>query len=181
MSAPIYPTRVTLCNPGPDGSAVSGFSATVTITRPANTTPYNAGDAIGDTGGSAILTFDPIGPAGGHIIITGAMLELDIAALPAGMTGFRAHLYDDTPGAIADNAAWDLSSAGDRGKYLGYIDIRTPSDLGSTLLAQEDALVTHRKLKASTTSLKVILQTIGGFTPAANSEVYKLTLRAVQA
>lgn len=230
MASPVYPTKVVLCKPGPDGTPIDptsaatpqsvqlsqgnaavsaanpvptqpsignavvsdsnpvptkptgiGYKVTVTVTRPANVTPYTAGDAIGDTGGSAILSFAGIGPSAGHIIITGALLEIDVNALPAGMTGFRAHLYDASPDAIADNAAWDLSSAGDRGKYLGYIDIRTPTDLGSTLISQEEAIGAHRKLAAASTTLYVVLQTIGGFTPAANSEVYKLTLRAIPA
>lgn len=208
MSAPIYPARVVLSSPGPNGgtpvgdattplvvsSAVAGaavsdsnptpvkssaFKATVTVTRPANQTPYTAGDAVGDTGGSAILSFASMGLTAGHILLTSLLLELDIAAIPAGMTAFRLHLYDAAPDAIADNAPWDLSSAGDRGKYIGYIDIAQPVDLGSTLVAIEERLGLHKKLAAASTTLYGILQTIGGFTPAANSEVYKLTLRSL--
>lgn len=46
------------------GITAVGHTATVTITRPNDTTAYTAGDAIGDTGGSAILTFANIGKAG---------------------------------------------------------------------------------------------------------------------
>jgi len=155
-----------------------GFKTTVTITRPANMTPYNAGDVIGDTGGSAIINLAALGLTAGHILITSLLLEIDINALPSGMAAFRLHLYDASPDAIADNAAWDLSSAGDRGKYLGFIDIAAPTDLGSTLIAQEERLALHRKLAAASTGLYGLLQTIGAFTPAANSEVYKLTVRS---
>jgi hypothetical protein len=207
MAAGLYPQRVVLSRPGPNGltpmgdattplvvtnqtggAEVSdtnpqptkgeGFKATVTVTRPANMTPYNAGDVIGDTGGSAIITLASMGLAGAHIFITSLLLEIDIAAIPAGMAAFRLHLYDAAPDAIADNAAWDLSSAGDRGKYIGYIDIAAPVDLGSTLVAQENRLFDHKKLAAASTTLYGLLQTIVGFTPAANSEVYKLTVRS---
>lgn len=156
------------------------FKSTVTVTRPANTTAYTAGDVIGDTGGSAILTFASIGLTAGHILLTGLMLEIDITAIPSGMAAFRLHLYDAEPDAIADNAAWDLSSAGDRGKYLGYIDIAAPVDLGSTLIALEERVNIHRKLAAASTTIYGLLQTLAGFTPAANSEVYKVTLRSTQ-
>lgn len=162
-----------------------GYKSTVTITRPSNTTAYTAGDVVGqaDSGtpanaGTAILEFASIGPSAGHIVITGLLLEIDVNAVPAGMTTFRLHLYDAAPDAILDNAAFDLSSAGDRGKYLGWIDVRVPVDIGSTLIAIEDGLSIHRKLATASTSIFGVLQTIGAYTPSSGA-VKKLTLRAV--
>lgn len=149
--------------------ATSAYDVAVTITRPANTTAYGAGDVVG--GAQSIAN---IGPSASAIMITGAQLELDIAAIPSGMTSFRAHLYNVTPpSAIADNAAFDLPS-GDRASYLGFIDLGTPEDLGSTLYVEATNL--NKQVKLSGTGLFAYLVTAGGFTPANNSEVYKLTL-----
>ena len=52
------------------GIVSAGFRSTVTITRPSNTTAYTAGDVVGDTGGSAILTLSSMGPNGGYIFRT---------------------------------------------------------------------------------------------------------------
>lgn len=197
MSAPIYPQLVTLRGPGPDALPIDettplavksgGYKASVAITRPSNTTLYGAGDVIGvaDSGtpanaGSAILEFANIGPAGGHIIITCVDLRIDLNAVTSGMTSFRLHLYDAAPDAILDNAAWDLSSAGDRGKYLGYIDIGTPADLGSTLFVAAKGLAEQFKLAAASTSLFGVLETRGSYTPASGT-VYTPRIRAVAA
>jgi len=149
-----------------------------TITRPANTTAYTAGDVIGTTD-SAIIRIVGIGPMSDHILITAADLEIDVASVPSGMTSFRLHIYDEIPAsALADNAAWDLPS-GDRANYLGYIDLGVISDVGSTLYTQADQVNKQFKLGFGHTSLYAYLQTIGGFTPAGNSEVYRLRLRSV--
>jgi hypothetical protein len=93
------------------------------------------------------------------------------------MTSFRLHLYDATPpSATADNAAWDLP-AGDRANYLGYVDLGSPVDVGATLYVQTDQV--NKQFRASTADLYGYLVTNGGFTPAANSEVYVPELNAV--
>lgn len=149
-----------------------GYDVPTTITRPANTTAYTAGDVVGGA-----IQITALAPAASSIIVTGAQLELDIAAIPSGMTSFRLHLYSVTPpSALADNAAWDLPS-GDRASYLGFIDLGAPADLGSTCYC-EIANV-NKQIKTAGANVFAYLQTNGGFTPAANSEVYKLTLHSV--
>lgn len=151
----------------------AGYSSQPTVTRPANTTAYTAGDVVGGA-----ITFSSIGPTGGgHVMISGVDLRIDIAAIPAGMTTFRLHLYNVTPpSAIADNSAWDLPS-GDRSAYLGYIDVGTPADLGSTCFVQTDNL--NKKLLLASANVYGYLVTTAGYTPAANSEVYTPRLQAV--
>lgn len=157
------------------GSLTSqGYSAAVSITRPANATPYTANDVVRDVTNQ--LQFPSMGPSGGEIVITSTELEIDVAAVPSGMTSFRLYLYSVTPpSALADNAAFDLPS-GDRASFLGYVDLGTPVDLGSTLYARTDAI--NAQFKLAGTSLFGYLVTNGGFTPAGNSEVYKITLHA---
>lgn len=161
-----------------------GYTSTVSFTRPANTTAYTAGDVVGvadvsvaANAGSAIHEFASIGPSAGAIIITGADLRVDVAAVPAGMTSFRLHLYDAAPTAILDNAAWDLP-AGDRAAYLGYIDIGTAVDVGATLYAQVDQVNKQFKLASGSTSLYGLLVTNGGFTPTS-AAVKRMRLHSV--
>jgi hypothetical protein len=116
-----------------------------------------------------------VGPASSTAILTGTRLELDIAAVPSGMTFFTLHLYSATPpSAYADNAAWDLPS-GDRSVYMGNVIVGTPVDLGSTLYVEINNINKMLKLVGGST-LYGYLVTATGYTPAANSEVYKLTL-----
>ncbi len=157
--------------------ASSGNFVRVARTRPANSTPYSALDVIGDVGGSAIITFPSFGATNDNMRITSCRVRYDVAGLPAGMAALRLHLYTASPTAIVDNAAWDLV-AGDRASYVGFVDIPTPADLGATLFAQVDRIDTHVKL--ASTSLFGVLQTIGGFTPAANSETFSVELGGVK-
>lgn len=172
-----------LGTPSSEALTVQGgaFRSIPTVTRPANQTPYTAGDVIGNgpTGvPNAVIEFASIGPAGGHIVVTSVDLMAYIASIPSGMTSFRLHLYDASPAsALADNAAWDLPS-GDRANYLGYVDVGTLVDVGSTLFVQTTQVNQQFKLAAGQTSLWGYLVTNGGFTPAANSEVYMPRLRA---
>jgi len=147
--------------------------STVTITRPANVTPYVAGAVIGGA-----LTLSAQAPTGGGVVmITGSRFELDVAALPTGAANFRLYLYSSTPpSALAEGAVWDLP-AGDRGVFLGYVDLGTPVDLGSTCYVQQDNL--SHQCGATGTDLFAYLVTIGGYTPAANSEVYRLRVHNV--
>ncbi len=145
-----------------------------TVTRPANVTAYTANDVVGGA-----ITFASIGASAGYVTIMGADLRYDVAAVPSGMAGMRLYLYSVTPpSASADNAAWDLPS-GDRTSFMGYIDLGTPVDLGSTLYTQVDNLNRQVKLGAGETALYGYLVTAGGYTPAANSETFRITLRAV--
>lgn len=153
------------------------YRATVSITRPSNTTQYTAGDVIGvaDGGtpanaGSAIHALSAIGPSGGFVLIQSAALIFSDAAVISGMAAFRVHLYSASPTAILDNAAFDLVS-GDRVSYVGYIDLPAPIDLGSSLYAQADSIGRLVKLAAASTSLFVQIETRGTYTPASGSTI----------
>lgn len=145
------------------------------ITRPANTTAYTANDVVG-----GVLTFSNVSPvAGGPIMLTSIDLRYDVASIPSGMTSFRLYLYNATPpSAIADNGAWDLGS-GDRSAFIGFVDLGAPADIGSTLFAQVDGVNKQVHCASGSTSLFGYLVTLGGYTPAANSETVQVTLRGV--
>jgi hypothetical protein len=159
-----------------DGKA---YRAAVTITRPSNTTAYTAGDVVGDTGGSAIITLPNIGPSGGYVLFQSVRLFIGNTSVPAGMGAFRLHLYTASPTAIADNAAFDLVS-GEVANYAGYIDLPTPQDFGSTLFTQADYPGTLVKLASASTSLFAELETRGAYTPAS-ATLYDLRVMTLEA
>jgi hypothetical protein len=168
--APIVgaPTSVSATN----GQIGLAYSNALTITRPANQTPYTAGDVVGGA-----LTFTSMGPSAGRIMLTSTQLEPDLSAIPTGMTSFFLALYNVTPpSALADNAPWDLPS-GDRASFLGIVQLGTPVDLGSTLYVEQN--IVNKQIKLAGTSLFGYLVTQTGFTPAANSEVYINTIHSV--
>ena len=152
------------------------YSATAIVQRAANTTQYTALDVVG-----ALLSFNRIGPVGGKILITSAEIELDIASVPITntMTTLVLHLYTGQPGLLVDNGAWDLT-AGDRNPlYCGNITFLAPTDLGSTLYSQLDSINMQRALAENSDTLYGYLVTTTGYTPAANSESYKVTLHSL--
>ena len=163
-----------LTNPQPVSITSGALTSQPTVTRPANTTAYTAGDVVGGA-----ITFTNAVGAAGEFFITDADLRIDVTAIPSGMTSFRLYLYNVTPpSALADNAAWDLPS-GDRSAFLGYVDLGTIVDLGSTLYVQSWGL--NKRMKAASTSLFGYLVTNSGYTPAANSEVYTPRIATVPA
>ncbi|MBY2911340.1 hypothetical protein [Rhizobium leguminosarum] len=165
-------------SPIPVDQKSTAHDITVTLTRPANVTPYTAGDVVGQTGGG-VLTFAGIGKVGGGaILITRAELELDIAALPSGMGSFRLYLYSAAPAsALADNAPFTFL-LGDRPGFLGFIDLGTPVLIGGgTLYCKVSGI--NEQFKLTTADISAYLVTAGGYTSAANSEVYKITLHSV--
>lgn len=154
-------------------SSVQGFGYDVvaSITRPANTTTYTARDVVGGA-----ITFTGLAPAAATILLTGSQFELDIATIPSGMTSFTLYLYNVTPpSAVADNAAFDLAS-GDRASYLGKVDLGTPIDEGGTCYIETSFT---KQIKTASANVFGYLVTTGGYIPAANSEVYKITMHAV--
>ena len=150
-----------------DGKA---YRTTTTITRPSNTTAYTAGDVVGDTGGSAIISLTAAGPTAGFVLVQSISLVFSDSTVPSGMGAFRIHLYSASPTAIADNAAFDLLS-GDRATYMGYIDLPAPQDLGSTIYTQTDYPGRLIKLAAASTTLFVEIETRGAYTPVSASTV----------
>lgn len=167
-------TTVSPSNPLPTTIGTnSSATIAVSLTRTNDTNAYTANDVVGSaTGSTAALTFALVGPSAANIRVLSAELEIDATAVISGETSYRLYLYNVTPpSALGDNAAWDLPS-GDRASYLGYIDLGTPVDLGSTLYVQSEP---GKDVKLAGTSLFGYLVTIGAYIPTA-SRVHKITL-----
>ena len=155
-----------------------GFTASVELTRTADTNAYTANDVVGAaTGSTAALEFTGMGPVGRDIRIVGCELLISASAVISGETSYKLHLYNVTPpSALGDNAAWDLPS-GARASYLGAIDLGTPADIGSSLFIETASLTKHVKLEKNGT-LFAYLVTVGAHTPTS-ARVYKITLHAL--
>jgi hypothetical protein len=153
----------------------TGHSNTVTITRPATTPTYTAGQLIGDANGSAIFAFANMGKAGGEVMITSMELQVDVGTVPTGMSGFTVRLFNASPTAVADAAAWDIPVA-DRGKYIGKVALGTPVKEGATLFIENDGI--NKQIKMVSTTLYVALQTVGGY-PATSGAVKHLTIHTL--
>lgn len=152
------------------GVAGTAFRSVVTVTRPSNTTTYTAGDVVGDTGGSAIITLSSIGPSGGYVLVQSVSLIFSDTAVISGMAAFRLHFYSVSPTAIADNAVFDLVS-GERANYMGFVDLAAPVDFGSSLYTQTDYPGRLIKLAAGSSTLYCELETKGAYTPASASTI----------
>lgn len=141
------------------------FGPTVSFTRPNDTAVYAAGDVVGAaTGSTAALQFT-VASGAGEWMITSASLEIDAAAIISGETNYRLELYNVTPpSALGDNAAWDLPS-GDRTAYLGFIDLGTPVDKGSTLYCEANAI--NKQITTLGANIFGYLVTVGTYTPTA--------------
>jgi hypothetical protein len=144
--------------------ASQAYSASATFTPAASshTTPAVNGGA---------QQFSTMGPASGRILITGASLEIDGASAEA--SAWRLYLYNVTPpSATADAGAWDLVS-GDRASHLGYIDLGTAVDLGSTQWVETSGINKQVALAASG-NLFGYLVNLTTLTPAAVAHIVTL-------
>jgi hypothetical protein len=136
-------------------------------------TPAAASHVANDCNGAA-QTFAAMGLSGRPIMITGASLEIDSATAEA--TAWRLYLYNITPpSATADDGAWDLPS-GDRASYLGYVDLGTAVDLGSTQWVETSGI--NKQVKLAGTALFGYLVNLTTLTPANVAHI--VTLHAVQ-
>jgi hypothetical protein len=151
------------------------YISKVSVTRPDNTTPYAALDVLG-TDPASVIEFTNIAPqGGGTIVLLYASLMINVGS--GGPSQTRLHLYSSAPTAIADNAAFNLPS-GDRAKYLGYVTLPAPTDLGDTMFAEDDFL--RKTITTTSSSVFAVAETSAVFTPAAVT-VKTWELRSVEA
>lgn len=132
-------------------------------------TPAATSHTGGDCNGAA-QTLALSAVSGSRVYVTDVTLEIDGATVEA--SAWRLYLYNVTPpSALADDAAWDLPS-GDRASFLGYIDLGTAVDLGSTQWVQTTGV--NKTLKLAGTGLFAYLVNITTLTPAAVAHIVTL-------
>lgn len=152
----------------------TGKQASATITLDAGVGAHAALDVV-STAAGAVLSFASLGAANDLICILGSRVKYDGAAVPTASTGYRLHLYNASPTAIADNAAFNVPTA-DLAKYIGYIPISVLVDNGDTCISWDNNINFTAKLAG--TGLYGILQCMSAETPAA-SAVFTILLNSV--
>jgi hypothetical protein len=169
VSGPLTDTQLRAT---PVGVTSGGYDVSTTFT--ASTTAIDAGDVLGAT--AAALTFTTVGPSAGSIMITGVQYLIPLNAIPTNMTSFRLHLYNVTPpSALASGAAWDLATV-DQASYLGFIDLGSPVDMGTTLYCEANGI--NKQVRLSSANIFGYLVSNGGsWTPTAI--IHKITLHTV--
>lgn len=157
--SPVSPT-----NPFPTVGQSYSASATFTPAASSHTAPACNGAA-------AAIAFGAI--SGGRLMITSAALEIDSATAEA--TAWRLYLYSVTPpSALTDTTTHDVPS-GDRASFLGYVDLGTAVDLGSTQWVETNII--NKQVKLAGTGLFGYLVNLTTLTPAAVAHI--VTLHAV--
>lgn len=142
-----------------------GKQASDTITLDAGVAAHSALDVVSTAAGE-VMEFASLGSAGDLVCIMGTMVKYSANALPTAHAGYRLHLYNASPTAIADNAAYNVPTA-DLAKYIGFIPLSTMVDVGDTCSVKDNNVNFTTKLVG--TGLFGILQCIAAETPAANA------------
>lgn len=161
-----FPVQSTMVN--------QGKQASDTITMAAGADAHDALDVV-STAAGAILSFASLGAIGDLICILGARMKYSANAVPLGGTGYRLHLYNASPTAIADDAAFNVPAT-DQAKYMGYISISALVDVGDTCIVVENNV--NFTCKLAGTGIFGILQCMAAETPAANA-VFTIILNSV--
>jgi hypothetical protein len=175
-------TPVALASPIPV-QAVSRLLvvAASALARPANTTPYTAGDAVANDPTAGSVT--PISLALSDLTDAPVSIErLRIASSDTGVAGraFRAWLFRSSPAPGAgDNAAFTVPAANLIGTMVGVFKPSTTAGSFAVLVPEDGArIVTAPGLGAQT--IFALLQTLDAFTPSANSTTFTLIAEGEQ-
>ena len=164
VSPSVGGSAVSTTNPMPVAGQAYSASATFTPAASAHTAPACNGAA-------AAIALGAI--SGSRIMITSAALEIDGANAEA--TAWRLYLYNVTPpSALTDTTTFDVPS-GDRASYLGYVDLGTAVDLGSTQWVETNII--NKQVKLAGTGVFGYLVNLTTLTPANAAHI--VTLHAV--
>ena len=149
------------------------FSVSTTLTRPANTTAYTAGDAITDsTSAPTALQFTGTGISGSGIL---RISHATIAKSGVNLETFQLWLFNSSPTATNDNAAFTLTDA-DNDACVGVLTFGT----GLTAVNNSYYHLANLDVRIQTTSTSQViyglLKGAAGFTPVS-AETFKITLK----
>lgn len=156
-------------------SMMTVFSAAfTTLTRPANTTAYSAGDSISDnaTAGSVTALSATVSDTNDDpVLLSSLTVDTNDTGLAAGIA-IRAWLYNADPTASTgvgggDNAAFSNKRNGFIGSMSGTF--RAFSDGGKARLVPDEGNYILAKPTSGAKTFYVQYQALAGFTPSAAS------------
>lgn len=158
-----------------------------TLTRPANATPYAAGDSIsndGTAGSVTALTSNNLSDVNDDPINLTEIL-LDTTDTGPGTAGsvIRCHLFNSDPTANSgvvggDNAAWSNKKAGWFGSFSGAM--RAFSDGSKGVLVPDEGAGRIAFPATGARNIWYQLQTLSVFTPSANSTTFVPRFKGLQ-
>lgn len=182
--APIL-TPASAANPLPVVAVPRAINAVfTTLTRPANTTSYLANESISDnaTAGSVTALSATVSDTNDAPVAV-TSIELDTSDTGLGGVSVRAWVYNSNPTASAgvgggDNAAFSNKKAGLVATFVGTL--HAMSDGAKGFLAPEDTGPPVLPPTSGARTLFIQYQTLGAFTPSANSTTLIGTARGYQ-
>jgi hypothetical protein len=134
------------------------------------TTGYTPGKVVG-----TVLTFSSIASGAVVVNVKGVSLRIDNTIVISGETTYRLYLYSSSPpSAFTDNATFDLPS-GDRGAFLGYIDIPQVVDLGATVFIQ-----TSQDFIVATASSSLFGYLVANGTFTSTARVHTVSIKTLE-
>lgn len=144
-----------------------------TFTRPADTTPYAAGDLVANSTTAGSVTALSFGSSARYSTGAGRIVRVRISKTSLSLTNaqFRLHIYSAAPTGIAngDNGAWSTEIAG----YLGSAFVTLDRAFVDGAYGDVELAGIYFKL-ASGSSLKGLLEARAVYTPAS-AEVFTVT------
>jgi hypothetical protein len=148
--------------------------AGTTLTRPANQTPYSANDSVSDNATAGSVTPLPVtltGDADQPYLLSEILLETTDTGLAAS-TQMRGLIFRSDPTlnsgvGAGDNAAYSNKAAGFVGSFSGTF--RAFSDGGRARLVPDEGNFLICFPEEGGKRLWIQYQTLGAFTPSANS------------
>jgi hypothetical protein len=163
-------TALTTLNESVNNSGGNTFqNIDVEITRPANTTPYTAGDVVADVSAAFIPILNIAKAAGKGVHIKRVRIQTE----DTGFNGKKVsvHIYKEAPDFIADNAPFVISYANSK-KRKGQIPIIINDTVGMN---------DYNPIMVNPTARDIyfILQTIDAVTPSANSTKFTLSFDCI--
>ncbi len=173
-------------NPSPAKYFPKPVIATAAMTRPANTTPYSAGDAVSNNATAASVT--PISFAASDInnaplLLTHIeLLSADSGPATSGAT-LEVWLFNADPTANSgvgggDNAAFSQKQAGFIGRMQGTFI--AASDGSMAICTPIEGSFIPTTPSPGGTTIYALLKTLTAFTPSASSTTFTATLKGVQ-
>ena len=151
------------------------FSVVDSLVRPADNTPYTAGDAINDTlTATKVLVFDIPGSVAG----SGEITEMYVMTDTSNSQAIRIHLYTDSTNIerTADNSAISfLGTVGRIGRKLGYAAVTVAGYVAANGgYGQATGLGIPFRFTSTTNKIYGVVEDATAFTPKINGKYYFL-------
>ena len=144
------------------------------LTRPANTDPYTAGDVVSHTTtpkSNIVFTVSDFDYPGQGAWIVGAYIASTNGSINVGMIdGFSLHLFNVAPAEINDSTAYTIPA---HTGYIGQVDFDTMTDKGAFIWTAKYDITIPVVYSATEATIVANLVTKSGFTPTSG-QIFKV-------